>query len=314
MSETKKHYRGRLGQISIYLGKLLRMFIYQNDWKVLPMTALITGLVCFAVGKNMYITQEGTFSGCFSLVCVCVWSGFFNSIQSVCRERPIVKREHRAGMHITSYIAAHMIYQALLCAAQAGIILFICNVMNIHFPAHGLINKLFLIDMGLTLFIITYAADMLSLAVSCMVRNTTTAMTVMPFVMIFQLVFSGGLIPLTGPSKSLTNFTITKWGLQGLCTLGDYNSQPMVTLWNTIWQFRAFEMDGTKPIKMITDYILKNNQLDQFLAESAKYVANPDYVYEASNVLNCWKMIGIMTLVAVFAAVIMLEFIDRDKR
>ena len=39
------HYRGRLEQVRIYLGKLLRMFIYQNDWKVLPMAALVAGMV-----------------------------------------------------------------------------------------------------------------------------------------------------------------------------------------------------------------------------------------------------------------------------
>ena len=119
--EKKEHYSGRIRQTWIYLGKLLRMFIFQNDWKLLPMAAIIAALVTFAVGQNIFKTQEGTLSGCFSLVCVCIWNGFFNSIQSVCRERPIIKREHRSGMHITSYIAAHMIYQLLLCAIQTAI-------------------------------------------------------------------------------------------------------------------------------------------------------------------------------------------------
>ena len=34
-------HRGRIAQIPIYLGKDFRMFIFQNDWKVLPMSALI---------------------------------------------------------------------------------------------------------------------------------------------------------------------------------------------------------------------------------------------------------------------------------
>ena len=40
----KGSHRGRGAQVFIYLGKLLRMFIYQSDWKVLPMAALIAGL------------------------------------------------------------------------------------------------------------------------------------------------------------------------------------------------------------------------------------------------------------------------------
>ena len=40
-----KGHRGRLAQIPIYLGKDFRMFIFQNDWKVLPMSALIAALI-----------------------------------------------------------------------------------------------------------------------------------------------------------------------------------------------------------------------------------------------------------------------------
>ena len=204
-------YRGRAAQTWIYLKKLVRMFVYQNDWKMLPMSALIAGLVTFAVGGSLFHTQEGTFSGCFALVCVCIWNGFFNSIQSVCRERPVIKREHRSGLHITSYIAAHMIYQMVLCILETVILLFICNMAGIAFPTEGVITSVFLVDYGISMFLITYAADMMSLMISSLVRNTTTAMTVMPFMLIFQLIFSGGLIYLEGAAKKLTGFTIARW-------------------------------------------------------------------------------------------------------
>ena len=102
-------HRGRIAQIPIYLGKDFRMFIFQNDWKVLPMSALIAAMIALVVGENMYVTMEGQFQCSLALTCICIWNGFFNSIQSVCRERPIIKREHRSGMHISSYIFAHLI-------------------------------------------------------------------------------------------------------------------------------------------------------------------------------------------------------------
>ena len=164
--DEKLRYRGRIAQTGIYLKKLMRMFVYQNDWKALPMAALIAGLVTFAVGGSLFKTQEGTLSGCFALVCVCIWNGFFNSIQSVCRERPVVKREHRGGMLVSSYIAAHMIYQAVLCILQTAILLWICRQAGIAFPKEGLIFGPFLMDFGVSMFLITYAADMMSLAIS----------------------------------------------------------------------------------------------------------------------------------------------------
>ena len=118
-------HRGRGAQVSIYFGKLMRMFIYQNDWKVLPMAALIAGLVGMVIRRKFFINMEGTVMGAFAMVCVCIWNGCFNSIQVICRERDVIKREHRSGMHISSYIVAHMIYQALLCLLQVGVTLFV---------------------------------------------------------------------------------------------------------------------------------------------------------------------------------------------
>ena len=310
----KIRYNGRVRQTFIYLGKLLRMFIYQNDWKVLPMAAIIAGLVTFAVGNNIFKTQEGTLSGCFSLVCVCIWNGFFNSIQSVCRERPIIKREHRSGMYISSYIIAHMLYQMMLCMAQTAILIVICNIAGMEFPDKSLITGSFMADFGISLFLITYAADMLSLAMSCLVKNTTTAMTVMPFMLIFQLVFSGGLIYLEGPAEKLTGLTIARWGLEDLCTLADYNSQPMVTLWNTVFKFRSMEIDGYKPIEILTDSILHEGKLDQVLQESGLYNTNPAYNYLPGTIWKCWAILLVVIVISSAVSIILLQFIDRDKR
>ena len=42
-------HRGRRSQVPIYLRKFLRMFVYQNEWKVLAMAAVIAGLVAMVV-------------------------------------------------------------------------------------------------------------------------------------------------------------------------------------------------------------------------------------------------------------------------
>ena len=202
MKNEELQYTGRLLQVRIYLGKFLRMFVFQNDWKILPMGAIIAAVVTFVIGTNLFQTQEGTKIGVFALVCVCIWNGFFNSIQAVCREREIIKREHRAGLHMSSYVAAQMVYQLILCAAQTVVTMLICRVTGVQFPEAGLITSTGTIDVAITLLLITYAADLMALMVSCIVRTTTTAMTTMPFLLIYQLVFSGGFFDLSGVPKS----------------------------------------------------------------------------------------------------------------
>ncbi|MCR5127095.1 MAG: ABC transporter permease [Lachnospiraceae bacterium] len=307
-------YKGRLPQLGIYLGKFFRMFVFQNDWKVLPMAAVIAGLVCYVVGENLFKNMEGTLLGTFALSCVCIWNGFFNSIQVVCRERPIIKREHRSGMHISSYIAAHMIYQAVLCLGQSVITIAVCYVLNVAFPTKSLVTGVSLLDMLITVFLTTYAADMMSLMASAFVHSTTTAMTVMPFLMIFQLVFSGGFFQLSGAAEHLTNFTVAKWGLTAFCAQGYYNDQPMVSLWKTMQKMEKVEVEGQYPVKMAMEMIEQQGGKEELLLKCGEYNQNPKYESTTENVTICWTRLLLHALIYAFLAVGALEYVDKDKR
>ena len=130
-------HKGRGSQILIYLGKQFRFFITDSDWKVLPMAAVIAAMVGTVIHEDFFLTMEGCLIGSFALTCVALWNGCFNSIQAVCRERAIIKREHRSGMHITSYVTAHLIYQFVLCMAQTVVSMFVMKTMGVPFPANG---------------------------------------------------------------------------------------------------------------------------------------------------------------------------------
>ena len=263
MSETavktnkvrKVHHTGRLSQIGIYLGKQLRFFINESDWKVLPMAAIIAGLVGMVIRKRFWLNMEGDLIGAFAIACVAIWNGCFNSIQSVCRERGIIKREHRSGMHISSYVAAHMIYQFLLCVAQTAITMFIFRQLDVQIPrmGGGTVTDFAILDLGITFFLITYAADMMSLFLSSISRTTTGAMTLMPFILIFQLVFSGGVIPLPEWSKPLSNFTISNYGIKAVASISGYNELPMNAVWTTLSGMKNSEVGGTVSVGDIVD-------------------------------------------------------------
>jgi hypothetical protein len=278
------------------------------------MSAIIAGLVCVAVGGNLYRTMEGTMMGSFALACVCVWNGFFNSIQSVCRERAIVKREHRSGLHISSYILAHMIYQAVLCIAQVAITIFVCTKMNVKLQDTGLVTAYPILDFGITLFLITYAADMLALLISSFAKTTTAAMTIMPFMLIVQLLFSGGFFNLPEQIMPLTNLTVTKFGLTALCSQGNYNSLPMVSIWNSALKMKNVEVEGEKPFKEALQYIEENNMREDLLLKSAEQNQNPNYAFDSNIVLDNWLALILWALAYVVITVIILENIDKDKR
>lgn len=285
-----------------------------DDWKMVPMAALIAGLVSFAVGKDLFVNMEGTLKGSLALTCVCIWNGFFNSIQSVCRERQIVKREHRAGMKLTSYITSHMIYQAFLCLMQALITLAVCRITKIHMPSTGLITPFFYVDITLTFFLITYSADMMSLLISCIAKNTTAAMTVMPFILIFELLFSGGVFALTPTTEVISRFTIAKWGMCAICALGGYNSLPMTSIWKQIVKLHDYEYEGMLPVKLFIETMERENRVDEFCLKTAESNFNAAYASTSSNLTSCWLIMLLFVLVFAVLATLALTRIDSDRR
>lgn len=309
-------YTGHIGQTFIYLFKLFRLFIFRNDWKVLPMAAVIAGMVSMVVGKGLFLTMEGTLQGAFALSCVCIWNGFFNSIQLICRERPVIKREHRAGLHMTSYVSAHLIFQMLLSAAQSAITIAVCKFSCVQFPESGLIAPTpdgFIAELFITLFLITYSADILALMISALVHTTTTAMTVMPFMLIVQLVFAG-YFSIPDVLKDVTDMMISKWGTQGLCALARYNDLPAVLIWNRMVAAGNVDIGGMMKLSDVMRMIEENGLRDRVLSELGKATQNAAYVSTADNLMSCWGHLAAFSLVFAFLTVVFMEFIDRDRR
>ena len=335
-STVNVKHRGRARQFIIYLDKFFRLFILQNDWKVLPMSAIIAGMVALAVGKNLFITMEGTFQGTFALTCVCIWNGFFNSIQSICRERAIIKREHRAGLHITSYVAAHMVYQAFLCAAQCVItilVLYNTNVVKLNesvianvdmsgidsmgplsYILTVLIKPSFTTELFITLFLVTYSADLMALMISAIVHSQMAAMTVMPFMLIIQLVFSG-FIALPESVAEISSLMLSKYGVQGLSVISDYNSMPAVMVWNKMYSAGdKVDIGGGVTLKDVMQIVQDQGMQDTVLKKLGEANQRADFASTLSNMTDCWKTLLILSVVFVVVTVVFLEFIDRDKR
>ena len=315
----EERYAGRLEQTKVYLGKLFRIFIYEKDWKVLPMAAIIAALVSYVVGKKMFVNMESTKTGALAFVCVCMWNGFFNSIQVVCRERSVVKREHRSGMSILAYLSAHVIYQAIICALQVVISLVVYALMRVKFPTEGIVTGSFLVDIFITLFLITFAADMMALMVSCIVHTTTTAMTVMPFLLIVQLIFAGIAFPLHGFADKISYASISKWGVYAVCAESNYNKLP-TTVFKKSWKllknseyFQAIEEMGNSidpdMVKDLETDIYDN--LSEMMQESLQVEA---YESEKSNVVREWLILFAFSVAYIGIGVLALEFVDKDRR
>ena len=210
-------------QTRVCFDRCVRGFRNDRGWKTFVSAALITFLVGLVMSEDTFANYGDTKNGSFALVSACIWIGIFNSIRTVCRERDIVRREYRTGLNLRSYIVAHWLFEACLCAAEALIVTVITRIMCFdHFIEEGVFLPPVL-EVYVTFFLVTFSADALGLLVSSIVSSENTAMTVMPFVLIVQLVMSGAIFELEGFLKAISTVTISRWGLAAVCASAHAN-------------------------------------------------------------------------------------------
>jgi len=81
-------------------------------------------------------------------------------------------------------------------------------------------------------------------------------MTIMPFVLIFQQVFSGGMLALPGWTRYVTPFTISNPALKVVAAQGDYNERPVMTIWNQLEKLKGKELSATLDVGEVIDLLM----------------------------------------------------------
>ncbi len=212
-------------QTHVYFKKLLRISMREKSWKYLIFALIISMIVALITGPDMFTSFDMTNSGFFTLTSACIWIGIFNSIQSICKEHEIIRAEYRQGMKMSSYVAAHVLWQALLCLAQTIIIFIVCCIfMHFEKSPHLLLSPY--VENFITIYLLTFGAAVLGLMISAISGTPTTAMTIMPFVLIVQLVMSGVLFTLSGASAWFSYITLSRWGMSAFGCEADLNAIP----------------------------------------------------------------------------------------
>lgn len=188
-----------------------------------PVVAILLGLV---TKKNAFSIYENTCQVLFTLACSGVWIGLINSIQEVCKERVIYKRERAVNIKLLPYIGSKLLVLGGICAVQSISIILIFNQF-ISFPKgyHLVWNLKF--ELIVTMFLTLFSATVMGLAVSALVTNNDRAMSTAPFFLIPQIIFSGFIFKLSGISDNLSNVIIAKWSLRAMSVSLKINELPL---------------------------------------------------------------------------------------
>lgn len=69
---------------------------------------LIAILLNIVADENVFNIYESTKSILFALSCSGIWIGMFDSIQEICKERVILKREYMANLKLPCYMMSEI--------------------------------------------------------------------------------------------------------------------------------------------------------------------------------------------------------------
>lgn len=232
----------------------------------------------------------GTQTGLFMLACVAIFVGICNSIQEICKERNILKREYMTNLRLSSYITSKLVVQGLVCAVQILLIMviFFISISNKAYPSSGVVFGSAMIEMYVTMFLIAFASDTIALLISSIVKNSSTANTFIPIVLIVQIVFSGVLFDLGETMDTVANIMISKWGIAALASTCRLNEGRLALL-----------LENPEMSLQMGDKMNKFNDL---------FVATPQ------NLFRIWGVLMIFIVVCAVLSGILLKSVKKDKR
>jgi ABC-type multidrug transport system ATPase subunit len=154
----------------------------------------------------------------FLMVIAALWFGTVNAAREISKERAIFTRERLAGVGISPYLLSKVGVLALVGLVQSLLLLGIIG-LRIEFTSDSGTWWMLLA----TLFMASVAAGMIGLAMSAAAANSDQAVSLVPVVLLPQVVLSGLLLDPSdlGPLSGVANLAPARWAYGGLAALTD---------------------------------------------------------------------------------------------
>ncbi len=181
---------------------------------------LLACLIAFVTGDGCFKVYENTKSCLFALSCAAFWIGILDSIQEVCKERPIFERETDSGIRIPSYLLSKLVVLGVLCLVQAALftITFACSMGVFGYAP----SEPWFVPLSVQLFatsaFIMLSAMCLGLLVSSIFKNPDRAIACAPLLIMPQILFAGVVVELEGVVETISYFVTCRWGMSGYGT------------------------------------------------------------------------------------------------
>ncbi len=132
-----------------------------------------------------------------------------DSCREIVKERSIVLRELAVGVRLDAYMLSKAALLFLLAAVQCGLVLGVASLVR---PLHASLGSYGAL-LGL-LVLTSWSTVAMGLVVSTLARSVDQATSLIPLLLIPQLLFGAALVPfarMSAPVKVLADMTVSRW-------------------------------------------------------------------------------------------------------
>ena len=179
---------------------------------------IIALLLTWFTTSNVFINSNGVDAAArsplFLMVVAAIWFGVINSVREIVKEAPIYRRERATRLGVIPYVFSKVGVLGVLCLIQSLTLLVVIG-WKAGYPASGVFWPPF-IELYISLTLTSVAGLMMGLTLSALSPNADRAISLVPLIMLPEIIFSGAMFQLNGVLGTIAEIMATRWGLAAL--------------------------------------------------------------------------------------------------
>lgn len=187
---------------------------------------LLAAVISLVASKDCFAVYERGKSCMFALSCAAFWVGIFDSIQEVCKERDIFRREYQGGVGLGAYVASKAVVLGLLCLLQSAMLCSVFLAVSSFVGktggelGAGCLFSSGALEMMVSVTLLMLSAMYLGLLVSALFDNPDRAIALAPLLIMPQILFAGVVFKLDeGSLAERVSYAVNcRWGMEALGT------------------------------------------------------------------------------------------------
>ena len=219
--------QSRLRQLAILTRRYLELMLAdRRNLALLLVQAPIIGVLLLLVagGGGLTAGKLEAKKLVFMLATTGVWFGVINAAREICKEAPVLRRERLAGLRAGPYLGSKVLVLFLLVLVQSALLLGVI-ALGTALPQGGVVLPAAL-ELYVTIALAGLGGIALGLCISAVASTPDKATSLIPIVLVPQVLFAGIMFALKGVTGALSWLVTSRAAVDALSATADVNRLP----------------------------------------------------------------------------------------